>query len=162
MSPRRAPQPSNEGTSRTRSGGRTQRVEPTTVTPNSAKDATSVHREPSPPPNRRVAIYARVSSDAQAMKGTIDSQLEALRTHMSNVGADVVATYIDDGYSGARLDRPGLDELRDAAEAAAFEDVWCLSPDRLARSFPYQVLIPRRARPPRCDGSLHRLAAHRG
>jgi len=56
------------------------------------------------------------------MKGTINSQLDALRSHMSNIGADVVATYIDDGYSGARIDRPGLDDLRDAAEAGVFEE----------------------------------------
>ena len=53
----------------------------------------------------------------------------------------MVATYVDDGYSGTSLNRPGLDELRDAAEAGVFEELWCLSPDRLARSFPYQVLI---------------------
>ncbi len=31
--------------------------------------------------------------------------------------------------------------MRDAAEAGLFEVVWCLSPDRLARSYAYQVLI---------------------
>lgn len=89
----------------------------------------------------RVAIYARVSSEAQATKGTIGSQLDALRSHLAGIGAEVMGTYVEDGYSGARLDRPGLDALRDAAEAGIFEEVWCLSPDRLARSFPYQVLI---------------------
>ena len=39
------------------------------------------------------------------------------------------------GGLGARLDRPGLDVLRDAAEAGVIEAVWCLTPDRLARSF---------------------------
>ena len=89
----------------------------------------------------KVAIYARVSSEAQAARGTIGSQLEVLQSRMAAEGHEVVATYVDDGYSGARLDRPGLDSLRDAAEAGAFAAVWCLSPDRLARSFPYQVLI---------------------
>src|SRR5262249_39946585 len=41
----------------------------------------------------------------------------------------------------ARLDRPGLDALRDAAEAGLFEQVWCLTPDRLARSYAYQILV---------------------
>jgi hypothetical protein len=45
------------------------------------------------------------------------------------------------GHSGARLDRPGLDALRDAAEGSLFEQVWCLSPDRLARVCAYQVLV---------------------
>jgi site-specific DNA recombinase len=41
------------------------------------------------------------------------------------------------GAPGPRLDWPGLDALRDAAEAGLFEVVWCLSPDRLARSSAY-------------------------
>ena len=48
---------------------------------------------------------------------------------------------VDDGYSGARLDRPGLDRLRDGAEAEAFEAALVLCPDRLARKYAYQVLI---------------------
>jgi len=89
----------------------------------------------------RVALYARVSSESQAARGTIGSQLEVLVARTTAAGHEIVATYADEGYSGARLDRPGLDALRDAAEGGAFEAVWCLSPDRLARSFPYQVLI---------------------
>jgi len=88
-----------------------------------------------------VAIYARVSSESQEARGTIGSQLEALRGKMAELGHPVVHEYIDDGYSGARLDRPGLDALRDAAEAGLFTHVWCLTPDRLARSYAYQILI---------------------
>ena len=54
---------------------------------------------------------------------------------------ELFAEYIDDGYSGARLDRPGLDALRDSAERGLFEAVLCLTPDRLARSYPYQFLV---------------------
>jgi site-specific DNA recombinase len=89
----------------------------------------------------KVALYARVSSDVQAQKGTIASQLEALKARMAELGHEVAGVYRDDGYSGARLERPGLDALRDAAMAGAFEAVWCLSPDRLARNFAYQVLV---------------------
>src|SRR5438067_10332967 len=88
-----------------------------------------------------VAIYARVSSESQEARGTIGSQLEVLRLKMAELGQQVVHEYIDDGYSGARLDRPGLDALRDAAEAGVFKYVWCLTPDRLARSYAYQILI---------------------
>jgi site-specific DNA recombinase len=89
----------------------------------------------------RVGIYARVSTEAQEVRGTIGSQLEALRVRVASEGHELVAEYVDDGYSGARLDRPGLDALRDAAETGAIEAVWCLSPDRLARAYGYQVLI---------------------
>ena len=56
-------------------------------------------------------------------------------------GDEPVAEFCDDGHSGARLDRPGLDALRDAAEAGLIERVWCLSPDRLARVYAYQVIV---------------------
>ena len=89
----------------------------------------------------RVGIYARVSTDAQEARGTIGSQLQVLRARVETEGDELVAEFIDDGCSGARLDRPGLDALRDAAEAGSIETIWCLSPDRLARSFAYQMLI---------------------
>jgi len=34
--------------------------------------------------------------------------------------------FVDDGYSGARLDRPALDRLRDTAEAGVLDGVICL------------------------------------
>ena len=89
----------------------------------------------------KVAIYARVSTERQAERGTIGSQLAALRDQVSTVGHQLAGEFVDDGHSGARLDRPGLDALRDAAEAGWFDTVWCLSPDRLARVYAYQVLV---------------------
>ena len=89
----------------------------------------------------KAAIYARVSTERQAERGTIGSQMEALRAHLAGAGDEPAGEYCDDGCSGARLDRPGLDALRDAAEAGLFEVIWCLSPDRLARSYAYQVLV---------------------
>ncbi len=89
----------------------------------------------------KAAACARVSTERQAERGTIGSQIEALRAHVTSAGDEITAEYRDDGHSGARLDRPGLDALRDAAEAGLFEVIWCLSPDRLARSCAYQVLI---------------------
>ena len=80
----------------------------------------------------KVALYARVSSEAQQARGTIGSQLEVLRARVTAEGHELVGEFCDDGYSGARLNRPGLDALRDQAEAGAFDAVWCLSPDRLA------------------------------
>jgi hypothetical protein len=89
----------------------------------------------------RAALYARVSTERQADRGTIGSQLQLLREHIAAAGEELVGEYVDDGHSGARLDRPGLDALRDAAEAGLVERVWCLSPDRLARAYAYQVLV---------------------
>jgi site-specific DNA recombinase len=89
----------------------------------------------------RVALYARVSTESQQARGTIGSQLAVLRERVGAESEEVVAEFCDDGHSGARLDRPGLDALRDAAQAGLIERVWCLSPDRLARVYAYQVIV---------------------
>jgi site-specific DNA recombinase len=89
----------------------------------------------------KVALYARVSTERQQERRTISSQLEALRIAAADDGHEVIEEFIDDGYSGARLDRPALDRLRDAAEAGVFDAVICLAADRLARVYAYQVLI---------------------
>jgi site-specific DNA recombinase len=91
----------------------------------------------------RIAIYARVSTDRQERDQTIDSQLTALRAWAQTQGHELLPehVYLDEGYSGSRLDRPGLDRLRDAAREGAFELVAVWSPDRLARKYAYQVLL---------------------
>ena len=91
----------------------------------------------------RVALYARVSTERQEQQGTIASQLDALTRWAREQHHDVVDAYVcvDDGYSGTRLDRPGLDRLRDGAEAGAFKAALVLCPDRLARKYAYQILI---------------------
>jgi site-specific DNA recombinase len=88
----------------------------------------------------KMALYVRVSTERQAERGTIGSQLQVLRERVTADGDELVSEYVDDGHSGARLVRPALDALRDAAEGGLFEAVWCLSPDRLARAYAYQVL----------------------
>jgi site-specific DNA recombinase len=88
-----------------------------------------------------VAIYARVASESQEARGTMGSQLDALRHKLAELGHQVVHEYTDGGYSGARLDRPGLQALRDAAKVGLFKQVWCLTPDRLTRSHGDQNLI---------------------
>ncbi len=91
----------------------------------------------------RTAIYARVSTDKQGRDQTIDSQLDALRRWATARGHDLKDEhiYIDEGYSGARLDRPALDRLRDAASEGEFDIVAVYTPDRLARRYAYQVLL---------------------
>ena len=86
---------------------------------------------------RTAAIYARVSTPRQGREQTIESQLAALKSWADENGHELSPenVYTDEGYSGSRLDRPGLDALRDGAEDGAFEVVGVLSPDRLARKY---------------------------
>lgn len=98
----------------------------------------------------RAAIYARVSTDRQGREQTVDSQLEALRRWATEQHHELSQEhiYIDEGYTGSRLDRPGLDNLRDAVQQGVLDVVAVLSPDRLARKYAYQVLLLDGFRPP--------------
>ena len=89
------------------------------------------------------AIYARVSTERQDLQQTIDSQVAILRAWVQREGHRLTEerVYCDRGYSGARLDRPALDRLRDDAQAGLFDVVGILTPDRLARTFAYQALV---------------------
>jgi site-specific DNA recombinase len=91
----------------------------------------------------QVAIYARVSTNHQEKNDTIESQLELLKKHVKSNGYQLSDNhiFIDNGFSGSRLDRPALDRLRDAAQWGEFESVVIASPDRLARSYPHQWLL---------------------
>ena len=91
----------------------------------------------------RAAIYARVSTERQERQQSIGSQLTSLRRWAEAEGHALAEAHVfrDEGYSGSRLDRPGLDSLRDAVSDAAVEIVAVLSPDRLARRYAYQVLL---------------------
>lgn len=90
-----------------------------------------------------VALYARVSTAQQEKQGTIQSQLAALTDYAAEQGLVIAPEhrYIDDGYSGARLDRPGLERLRDAAWRGELDLVLILAPDRLARHYAYQYVV---------------------
>src|SRR3954464_2649304 len=101
----------------------------------------------------RAAIHARVSTERQERQQTIDSQLAALRAWASAQGHSLVEQHVfrDEGYSGSRLDRPGLDGLRDAVRGAAIDVVAVLSPDRLARKYAYQVLLMEELRRAGCE-----------
>ena len=89
----------------------------------------------------QVAIYTRVSSQRQKEEKTIESQLAELREVCEKDKVIIVKEYIDDGWSGATLARPGLDDLRSDAEKKLFEVVYFHSPDRLARDFIDQVIV---------------------
>jgi site-specific DNA recombinase len=100
----------------------------------------------------KAAIYARVSTDKQGRDQTIDSQLGPLRRWAAAHGHELKGehVYIDEGYSGVRLDRPALDRLRDAAREGEFDVVGVFSPDRLARRYAYQVLLLEELRKAAC------------
>jgi site-specific DNA recombinase len=86
-------------------------------------------------------LYARVSGDKQKQEQTIESQVAELKRQIAGAGQVLVKEYIDDGYSGAYLDRPALLELLAASKTNAFDVVYFLCADRIARATIHQDLI---------------------
>jgi site-specific DNA recombinase len=92
----------------------------------------------------QVALYVRVSTDRQQHAQTIEQQVTQLQTYVAAREGWTVReehSFRDDGHSGAKLDRPGLDALRDHAARAAFDVVLITAPDRLARNFVHQMVV---------------------
>jgi site-specific DNA recombinase len=100
-------------------------------------------RVASPPADLQMAIYARVSSDQQAERHTIDSQIAELKARALQDGYQVREgmLFIDNGHSGASLIRPALERLRDLIAFSVVDVVYVHAPDRLARSYAHQVLL---------------------
>jgi len=81
---------------------------------------------------KKVAIYARVSTDKQ----TCDNQLIELRAVAERCGYTIVQEFVDAGISGAkgRADRPALDAMMKASNQRKFDMILVWSIDRLGRS----------------------------
>src|SRR5882724_6431523 len=91
-----------------------------------------------------VALYVRVSTTRPQQTQTIAPQLARLRAHVAtqpdwHLAEEPIDR--DDGYSGAKLNRPGLDRRRDRAALAACARVLLTAPDRLARNDVHQRLL---------------------
>lgn len=91
----------------------------------------------------QVAIYARVSSDQQREEKTIDSQIDALFVEAKQQGWIIPEDRVfrDEGYSGAHLERPGLEALRDLAYEGELETILVFAPDRFARKYALQTFL---------------------
>src|SRR6266700_384276 len=91
----------------------------------------------------KVAMYVRVSTQRQALTQTIEQQLQILYEYSQAHEWPWQEEFIfrDDGYSGAKLRRPGLDRLRDQIRSATFDRVIITPPDRLARNYVHQMLL---------------------
>ena len=83
----------------------------------------------------KCAIYARVSTDRQRERHTIDSQLRLLPEHAQRQGWEIVHVYKDDGKSGETVDaRPAFKKLLDDAAEKLFDAVLVIDLDRITRS----------------------------
>ena len=82
---------------------------------------------------KRAAIYIRVSTQEQAQEGySVGEQRERLIAYCKAQAWVIANIYVDGGYSGANLNRPGIQKLM--AETANFDIVLVYKLDRLSRS----------------------------
>lgn len=85
--------------------------------------------------NNRVIIYVRVSTQEQAREGySIQEQIERCNKYAEAMGWTVVKIYTDPGYSGATMDRPGLNKLIKDVKAGYADRILVYKLDRLSRS----------------------------
>ena len=87
---------------------------------------------------KRIALYARVSTDGQ----TVENQLEELREVAKRHGWEIVHVFADRGISGTkgRDERPAFNKLLESVARKEVDMVAAWSVDRLGRSL--QHLIP--------------------
>src|ERR687897_6765 len=94
--------------------------------------------------SKRAVLYARVSTDEQARSGSsLAQQLEALRAHCECEGYEVLEEVSDPGQSGASLERPGMDRVRDLVAAGGVSVVLAQDRDRFAREPAYHYFLRR-------------------
>jgi DNA invertase Pin-like site-specific DNA recombinase len=78
----------------------------------------------------KVALYTRVSTNDQS----VEMQTSDLKRYCDQRGFEVYKEYCDQGISGVKDKRPGLDELMADARKRRFDAVLCWRFDRFARS----------------------------
>lgn len=90
----------------------------------------------------KVAAYCRVSGEEQARSGfSIPDQEDALRQWCADQGHELVEVVRDEGHSGAYLERPGLDRVRDLIEGGDVELVVAQDADRITRDPGHRLLL---------------------
>ncbi|MBA2712931.1 MAG: recombinase family protein, partial [Rubrobacteraceae bacterium] len=93
---------------------------------------------------KKAVLYARVSTEEQAKRGySLAQQLEALRGYAVREGYEVIGEVRDEAQSGASLDRPGLDSVRDLVAGGGVSVVLAQDRDRFAREPAYHYLLRR-------------------
>jgi site-specific DNA recombinase len=91
----------------------------------------------------RTAIYVRISTVTHSQQHSIEEQIERLRTHLISRGAQAADEHVfrDEGRSGATLNRPALDRLRDHVRLGNYDHIFVTAPDRLARNYVHQMVL---------------------
>ncbi len=88
---------------------------------------------------RKIALYCRVSTVRQEKERTIQTQLSKLKEIYKS--KEIVKEYLDEGFSGADINRPALNQLREDAKKNLFNVVAFYNFDRLSRKVGHQLVL---------------------
>ena len=81
----------------------------------------------------RAALYARVSTEDQAVEGfSLEAQMKKMEAYCRSEGYEIVARYIDDGYSGRKTNRPEYQRMMN--EIDNWDVLLVLKMDRIHRN----------------------------
>jgi site-specific DNA recombinase len=102
----------------------------------------------------RIALYTRVSTKEQIDGYSLTDQMRALREYAKDRGYEIVADIEDPGYSGAYLERPGMDRVRDLIAARGVDIVLAQDADRITREPGDRSVLDLEAERHGCSGWL--------
>jgi DNA invertase Pin-like site-specific DNA recombinase len=108
-----------------------------------ASDTSRRRRRQTPTVVEGVIAYVRVSTEEQAASGAgLEAQRAAITAEAERRGLPIVVECADEGMSGSRHDRPGLNAALDALDSGAASVLMVAKLDRLSRSVPllYDVM----------------------
>ena len=92
--------------------------------------------------NDRAALYARVSTEEQAVTGySLDAQLEKMRMYCEIHNLTIAGEYVDDGYSGTNTRRPAYRHMFFPEERKKWDVLIVLKMDRIHRNSKEFILM---------------------
>lgn len=83
--------------------------------------------------SKKVVAYLRVSTDAQTEKYGLDLQKSAIVQKANTDNVRITEWYVDGGYSGSTLERPGMQRLIADVKADKISKIYVFKLDRLSR-----------------------------
>ena len=90
----------------------------------------------------RAAVYARVSTEEQAKHGySLDEQIDACSSRATALGADEILVFRDEAISGAIMERPELNRLRELIAQGEINLLVIRDPDRFSRKLVDQLIL---------------------
>ena len=89
---------------------------------------------------KAAAIYARVSTEEQVGNTSLRGQLDACREYAQRQGY-IVTKEVQEDFTGTRLDRPGLSEVREMLARGELQALVVYEADRLSRKLGHLLLL---------------------